>query len=170
MALAARAAVTWATGSSKLPDSFHWGYALETEERDNIPGALRAWQREVSRALERLDRLLTHLPVPLSRPWPALSPQSRTTSTGGHLEPDVDVLEGPSHVYVTLEMQGVEKRDINLTLTEEALWVKVDTPRRRYYREVVLPRGVDPERARASYRNGVLDVVLRRKRRSWDRG
>jgi HSP20 family protein len=38
----------------------------------------------------------------------------------------------------------------------------VESPTRKYYKEVQLPTGVDPDSSKASYNNGVLEIVLRK--------
>ena len=77
-------------------------------------------------------------------------------------EPLVDVFEEEDVVKVIAEVPGVEKDDINLNATERRLIIKVDTPQRKYYKEVDLPAEVDPQSAKATYKNGVLEVVLKK--------
>lgn len=77
-------------------------------------------------------------------------------------EPLVDVFEEDDSVKVVAEVPGVEKKDINLNATEDKLIISVDTPQRKYYKEVDLPAKVDPNSASASYKNGVLEVVLKK--------
>jgi HSP20 family protein len=77
-------------------------------------------------------------------------------------EPLIDVLEENKDVVIVAELPGVEKNDIQLHTTENQLAVSVDAPRRRYHREVTLPVRVDPKSAQASYKNGVLEVRLKR--------
>ena len=75
-------------------------------------------------------------------------------------EPLVDVMESDGEVKVIAEIPGVEKKDIKLHGTETTLTISVDTPQRKYYKEVELPVKVDPKKAKSSYRNGVLEVSL----------
>ena len=77
-------------------------------------------------------------------------------------EPLVDVLEEDKDVVVVAELPGVEKEDIKLDATEDHLTISVDTSNRKYYKELVLPVGVDPRSARAVYKNGVLEVRLKK--------
>lgn len=77
-------------------------------------------------------------------------------------EPLVDVLEEDEDVVVVAELPGVEKENINLQATKDHLTISVDTSNRKYYKELVLPAGVDPRSARAVYKNGVLEVRLRK--------
>ncbi|MCF8884188.1 MAG: archaeal heat shock protein Hsp20 [Nitrososphaerota archaeon] len=78
-------------------------------------------------------------------------------------EPLVDVFEEDDTVKVVAEVPGVEKEDINLNATEDMLIISVKTPQRKYYKEVELPAKVDPNSAKASYKNGVLEVTLKKK-------
>jgi len=78
-------------------------------------------------------------------------------------EPLVDIITTDGEVKVIAELPGVEKNDIKLHGTEETLTVSVDTPRRKYHKEVELPVRVDPQKAKSSYKNGVLEVTLQKK-------
>jgi HSP20 family protein len=77
-------------------------------------------------------------------------------------EPLVDVMNEPEQVRVVAELPGVEKSDIKTTIGEDTLTIKVDSATRKYYKEVSLPSGVDPESSKATYNNGVLEIVLRK--------
>ncbi|MEM4647643.1 MAG: Hsp20 family protein, partial [Candidatus Nezhaarchaeales archaeon] len=64
-------------------------------------------------------------------------------------------------IKVCAEIPGVNKEDIKVRLTDDnRLIISVDTPQKKYYKEVELPAKVNPERTKATYRNGVLEVVL----------
>jgi HSP20 family protein len=75
-------------------------------------------------------------------------------------EPLVDVIEDDGTIRVVAEVPGIEKKEIDLTCTENTLIVSVDTERRKYYKEVDLPGEVDPKVGKASFKNGVLEVTL----------
>ncbi len=79
-------------------------------------------------------------------------------------EPLVDVINEPEQVRVLAELPGVDKSDIRTTISEEALTIKVDTPTRKYYKDVQLPSGVDPDSSKALYNNGVLEIILKKTR------
>jgi len=85
-------------------------------------------------------------------------------------EPLVDVIESDGEVKVVAELPGVEKKDIKLHGTETTLTISVDTPQRKYYKEVELPVKVDPKKAKSSYRNGVLEVSLPKKEEEKPKG
>jgi len=78
-------------------------------------------------------------------------------------EPLTDIIEGDEDVAVTVEMPGVEKEDVDLNVTGDTLEITVDTPARKYHKRLDLPCGVKPKTTKATYKNGVLDVVIARK-------
>ncbi len=75
-------------------------------------------------------------------------------------EPLVDVISTDSEIKVVAEVPGVDKKDIKVYASEKALTIQVDTPERKYYKEVDLPTGVNPKSAKSMYKNGVLEVTL----------
>ena len=79
-------------------------------------------------------------------------------------EPLIDTIVNPDTVKVVAELPGVEKPDIALECDGQKLTLKVDTDKRRYYKELELPVEVDPDTSKASYKNGVLELLLTRKK------
>jgi len=79
-------------------------------------------------------------------------------------EPLVDTIEEEDTVKVIAEIPGVDKEDINLDCAERSVIISVKTEKRKYYKEVDLPSEVDSQSAKASYRNGVLEVTLNKVR------
>lgn len=77
-------------------------------------------------------------------------------------EPLVDIMEEDDDVVVVAELPGVERDDIKLHTTRDELVISVDTPKRRFHKELRLPAIVDPNSAQASYKNGVLEVRLKK--------
>lgn len=77
-------------------------------------------------------------------------------------EPLVDVMEEEKDLVIVAELPGVEKEDINLHASENHLTVSVDTTERKYHKELRLPTKVDSKSARASHKNGVLEVRLKK--------
>ncbi len=85
-------------------------------------------------------------------------------------EPLVDVMTTNGEVKVIVELPGVEKKDIKLHGTENTLTISVETPQRKYYKEVKLPAKVDPKKAVSTYKNGVLEVVLLKEKEEKPKG
>jgi HSP20 family protein len=85
-------------------------------------------------------------------------------------EPLIDVMTTNGDVKVIVELPGVEKKDIKLHGTENSLTISVETPQRKYYKEVELPAKVDPKEAESSYKNGVLEVMLQKRKEEKPKG
>ena len=94
----------------------------------------------------------------------------------GPLVPAAEVAESDGEVTVKMEVPGVEKDGIQLSVSEDSLTVRGETrkereeKRKNYYREeirygafqrtVALPAEVDGAKASAELKNGVLKVTL----------
>ena len=85
------------------------------------------------------------------------------TTISEEREPLTDIMECDDDVAVTVEIPGVEKEDIDLHVEETKLIIDVDAPGRKYNKVVDLPCEVRPDTTKATYKNGVLDISIRRK-------
>ncbi|MCX6648490.1 MAG: Hsp20/alpha crystallin family protein [Candidatus Bathyarchaeota archaeon] len=81
-------------------------------------------------------------------------------------EPLVDVIQEQGQIKVIAELPGVEKDDIQLFATDKTFTLDVTNPEHRYHKELELPFEVDEDSATSTYRNGVLETVMKRKRES----
>ena len=86
------------------------------------------------------------------------------------IEPRTDIIEGENDVAITVEIPGVEKEDIDLVATEDTLEIKVDSPKRKYHKRIDLPCNVKTKSTKATYKNGILDIVLDKKEKKKDHG
>jgi HSP20 family protein len=77
-------------------------------------------------------------------------------------EPLVDIVETDGEVKVVVELPGVEKNDIKLHGTEDTLTISVDNAQRKYYKQVELPAKVNVKETKSRYKNGVLEITLRK--------
>jgi HSP20 family protein len=80
-------------------------------------------------------------------------------------EPLIDIIEEDDKIKVLAELPGVEKEAIRLYVTRDTLTIDVDTPERRYRKELELPFEIDDKSAVSTYQNGVLETVLTKKKR-----
>ncbi len=95
---------------------------------------------------------------PVIREFGNVEPSARGPMLKEEREPLVDVMEEGGEVVVVTELPGVEKEEIKLESTDRALKISVDSAKRRYFKEMELPHLVDPRTAKATYKNGVLEV------------
>lgn len=78
-------------------------------------------------------------------------------------EPLTDIIEGDEEVAVTVEITGVEKEDIDFNVTEDTIEITACGPEREYHELIDLPCVIKPKTMKVTYKNGVLDVVVKRK-------
>ncbi|MCX6656153.1 MAG: Hsp20/alpha crystallin family protein [Candidatus Bathyarchaeota archaeon] len=76
---------------------------------------------------------------------------------------DVSVDEKESTVKVIVEMPGADKDSIKVNATEEHVIITANNLGKPYNAEVPLCVKVDPNTADASYTNGILQVIFKKK-------
>ena len=90
--------------------------------------------------------------------------------------PSVEVSERGGKLVVRADLPGLTRDDVKVELREDALCVRGERRQEReekrhgvyrsertygsFYREIPLPEGTDPEQAKATFRNGVLEVTM----------
>lgn len=96
------------------------------------------------------------------------------------LAPRVDVSETEKEVQVSADLPGLQEKDIELTLDEGGLLTlsgsferEEETKQRQYQvmerasgsfrRTIPLPESIDPDQVSARFKNGVLQVVIRKR-------
>lgn len=81
---------------------------------------------------------------------------------GNALEPfsTTSLDERAGTMHVTADLPGVEKAAIDVEIDEDELAIKASGEGRSYEKHLRLPHSASGEGAKATYRNGVLDVTL----------
>jgi len=77
-------------------------------------------------------------------------------------EPMVDVFDEEGHLLVVAEMPGVEESDIEFEVEDGTLRISARRADRKYSKQVKLPAPVTMEGAKSAYRNGVLEIELKK--------
>jgi HSP20 family molecular chaperone IbpA len=80
-------------------------------------------------------------------------------------DPVVDVILTESAIFLTAEMSGVSREGIRVRLDDGKLVLQGDGER-SYFAVVDLPMDADRDTLKYTYTNGVLDVVIARRRAS----
>jgi len=78
----------------------------------------------------------------------------------GARKPLIDIMEAEDKLLVVVEMPGINKEDINLDSNGTTLDIKASSEDRKYSEHVELPARVLPDSAKATYNNGVLEVIF----------
>ena len=90
--------------------------------------------------------------------------------------PTLEVVEKDRNLIVRLDLPGVKKEEVTVTLTDEGLtiegerkveeetkkkdWYRTERAYGQFIRTVPLPEGVDPAAVKAAFENGVLEVTV----------
>lgn len=135
--------------------------------------------REIRRLEKRIDRLMGEL-------WGSgdlLTPKLLGSGEGETLPvteqwkiPAVDVSETDNEVKVTAEVPGIDKKDINIDIRDNYLEIRAETKEEKkeekegylykerrkgsFYRGLELPVGVDANKAKATYKDGILTLTM----------
>ncbi len=96
---------------------------------------------------------------------------------GGMWRPTVEVFERGENLVIRADLPGMKKEDIKVECTDNAIILQgerrhehsEEQPGRfhsersygQFYRAIPLPEGVKPEEAKANFRDGVLEVVMK---------
>ncbi len=75
-------------------------------------------------------------------------------------EPLTDINETNNQIAITVELPGVSKEDIDINVLEDKVEVNVKTEARKYFKSIALKSPVVTDSSKATYTNGILDLVL----------
>jgi HSP20 family protein len=144
-------------GSSQLP------------QRRSITGRfgdpLFAFHRDMDNLFNEFRR--SFWPLESYEPW---------STTAMEFSPKLDIDDDDKEMTVTAEIPGLDKKDLDLSITQDSLTIRGEKKREheekkegrylceRYYgtfsRSIPLPEGIDLDKVDASFKNGVLTVKL----------
>ncbi|MBI2562359.1 MAG: Hsp20/alpha crystallin family protein [candidate division NC10 bacterium] len=77
-------------------------------------------------------------------------------------EPLLDVLDEGDSFRIIAELPGVEASDITLDLKDDILTIAAEGKDRKYSKEILLSSRAQPGPPTMSYRNGILEVRVRK--------
>jgi HSP20 family protein len=119
-----------------------------------------------------MEREMEDLFGRFSREWP----WARGVAEVRGWAPAVDMLDRKDEVILRADLPGLEQKDIEVTVDQGMLTIRGERKEEKevkeedyYYcerwtgsfaRSVALPPGVDAEKVRASFKNGVLEVHI----------
>jgi len=78
-------------------------------------------------------------------------------------EPIVDVFDEGERLVVIAELPGVEEDDIHLGVKGDILDLAAETKHTKYSKEILLPSAVDADSMQSTYKNGILEIGLKKK-------
>ena len=127
---------------------------------------------------EQMDRLFEdfRLGLPFRAPRGPAASRDAGRPGEGLWAPSVEVAERGGKIVIRADLPGLTKNDVKVELHDDRLSIQGERRQEReskdkgvyrsersygrFYREIPLPEGTDPEQAKASFRNGVLEVTV----------
>jgi HSP20 family protein len=129
--------------------------------------------RDLMAMQDRMTRLFDET---LSRIWKEEVPR-------GVWSPPVDIMEKGSEVILKMDVPEMNQSEIEIKVEENTLiiqgerklikessdasYLQIERPFGTFQRTFALPRGIDQEKIKASYKDGVLRIVLPKKADSY---
>jgi len=140
----------------------------------------QVWNK-IRRMHEEMDRLFDEffnigglVALPGSRTH--LAPSKEQAITGHLFKAAADLYETDKEVIAKFDLPGIDKKDIDIKLTEDRISVKVEKKAEKeekgkdfyfmersysgFYRSLPLPPYIKPQDAKAEYKDGVLTVKI----------
>ncbi len=127
--------------------------------------------KELEEMRKDMDRLFDEFFSPVTRRrrgW--LKPEM------GVIVPNIEMYDRKNEIVLKAELPGVDKENIDLTITKDSITLRGEVKKEEeikeedYYasersygsftRTIALPAEVDSEKSKASFKNGVLEIVL----------
>ena len=99
---------------------------------------------------------------PVFREFGNIKPSYRGIEPSEGREPLVDVMSEKDKYKIFAELPGVEKDQVKLDVADDSVQIKTDDEK-KFYKMIYLDSTIDPDSAKASYKNGILTLELDKK-------
>jgi HSP20 family protein len=99
---------------------------------------------------------------PVFREFGNIRPSRRGIEPSLGREPLVDIMEEKEKYKIFIELPGVDKEKVELDVADTSVQVKTEDDK-KFYKLIELESAVDPDSAKASYKNGILTLELDKK-------
>ena len=101
--------------------------------------------------------------------------KTERTRSGKVFTPATDIVETPDHITLSVDMPGIDEKNIHITLENNVLTIRGDVIQDSpdnynllyseydngdYYRSFTLSNKIDRDKIEAKYKNGVLRLYL----------
>ncbi|MCK9516454.1 MAG: Hsp20/alpha crystallin family protein [Ottowia sp.] len=139
--------------SDLIPRS--WSRNRTLARRDANDNPMVSLQRDLNRVFEDF--------------WTRFDDPFGSLAAGG---PRTDISETNEAMLVSVDLPGLDEKDIEVNVTDDMLTIRgereektdkdgfTSQSRRSFHRMIPIPPGVDPEKAEAEFKRGVLTVTL----------
>jgi HSP20 family protein len=147
--------------------------------KDLLPSV---WRKDISPERRESDHPFDSLQQDMNRLFNDffrgfdVAPFGASADRFGVFSPSVDIREDDKEINVKAELPGLDEKDVEVLLTDNSLTIKGEKKEdkedkgKNYYRMersygsfrrvIALPQGLDPDKAKADFKNGVLSISL----------
>lgn len=116
----------------------------------------------------------------ISRRWPRLLDWNFPTALDKGF-PKIDIIDHDNEVEVQAELPGVNKEDLDVSITNQLITIRTSTKKEekeqgKYFRREIthgefqrtlsLPDNIDSDKAKASFKNGLLKLTIPKTKKS----
>ena len=78
--------------------------------------------------------------------------------------PLIDIFQEKSWITIVAEIAGFNKETLKIHVNDQKITLSAKAKNRRYYKSLNLPKMVVPNAVRTSFKNGVLEIKLQKKK------
>jgi HSP20 family protein len=150
---------------------------MDTESKPNVAVKSDTAPASALRPIADMERFFDKL---FGRGWPALA--NWRDNLGSLLEqtemrlPNLDVVDRETEILVRAEVPGIDKKDLDISVTDNLLTIKGKTSSEKkeekgdyhrheissssFARSVTLPGAVDESKAATTLKDGILEITL----------
>jgi HSP20 family molecular chaperone IbpA len=138
--------------------SAKWRRSKKNLKKSNIFKALKRVENKKAPQTFRVKNLW----VKSARPCSYKTPKIRGKRKWTEREPLIDVLEGKDEVIVVAEFAGFNRENLRIHVRNQRLTLSAEALDRKYHKSLNLPTVVIPKSIRTAYKNGVLEIKLKK--------
>jgi len=77
-------------------------------------------------------------------------------------KPLIDTFQDHNHITIVAQIAGFNQDTVKINVKDQKLTLSAKTKDRRYYKNIPLPKVVIPNVVHTTYKNGVLEIKLRK--------
>ena len=99
---------------------------------------------------------------PIVEPFGNIKKTPKGPTVEEQREPITDVFDEKGEVKVYAEMPGVNEEDITIDLKGDILNISAQSGERKYHKEILLPMQAKKEALSYTYKNGMLEVRIKK--------
>ena len=78
------------------------------------------------------------------------------------LKPLIDIFQDANNITIVAEIAGFNKETFKINVKDQKITLSAKSKERRYYKSLNLPKVVIPNAIHTKYKNGVLEIKLKK--------